>query len=328
VPDRCSDPSGAAGPVGPHQLMLPVDESLCLAAHVVPNPTAATRIIVSHGNGLASMGYRVFWQPLCEQYEVVAVDLRGHGASDAGPSNAHDWQHFTTDMDALFDGLERALGPRHTVGAMHSLGAVASLLQMQRGRARWDALALFDLSAAPPAGHLLSAPHAAEMADRAVRTRQRRARFGDPGELAEQFSRADRVGDWQAPATRDMARAVLRPMPTDWVLSCAPEREAAIYQGNTDMGLWDVLAAPACPTLLVGGDPTRPDALTPSRSCLAAHEATGVPYACVHGTGHFLQLEAPQRCRRILDDFIQASRSTRMGAMASTSRSLGPGCTT
>jgi hypothetical protein len=31
---------------------------------------------------------------------------------------------------------------------------------------------------------------------------------------------------------------------------------------------------------------------------------------------------------RVLDDFIQASRSTRMGAMASTSRSLGPGCTT
>lgn len=310
-----------------HELRLPVDGPTCLAAWVVPNPRAAIRVVVTHGNGLASGGYRVFWEPLCEHYEVVAVDLRGHGRSDAGPPEAHNWPRLTADLDALYDELERALGPRHTVGAMHSLGAVASLLQMKRGESRWDALALFDLSSAPPDGDPLSANHAVEMADRAARARQRRARFDDPAELAGQFARADRVGDWQGDAPMDMARAVLRQSPTGWELSCHPEREAAIYLGNTDMGLWNVLADPTCPVLVVGGDPFIPGALTPSRSCYAAHLATGVPYAHVPGTGHFLQLEAPQQCRRILDDFIAASRSLRTGGTSSPSRLQQPTCT-
>lgn len=303
-----------------HELRVPVDPQTCLAAWVVPNPQAATRLVITHGNGLASGGYRVFWEPLCRAYEVVSVDLRGHGRSDAGAAEDHNWSRITADLGLLCDELERALGPRHTVGAMHSLGAVASLLQMRQREARWDALVLFDLSAAPPEGHPLSAAHAAEMADRAARTLQRRARFSDPSELARQFARADRVGAWLGDAPMDMARAVLRPAPQGWELSCAPEREAAIYLGNTDMGLWDVLAAPSCPVLVVGGDPGMPGALVPSQSCQAAHAATGVPYAHVPGTGHFLQLEAPHHCGRILGDFIGASRSPRAAAAGPMTR--------
>lgn len=309
-----------------HELRVPVDAQTCLAAWVVPNPQAATRVVITHGNGLASGGYRAFWAPLCRTYEVVSVDLRGHGRSDPGAPRDHHWSRITADLNILCDALERSLGPRHTVGAMHSLGAVASLLQMQQRETRWDALALFDLSSAPPDGHPLAAAHAAEMADRAARARQRRDRFSDPSELARQFARADRVGAWQGDAPLDMARAVLRPCLEGWELSCAPDREADIYLGNTDMGVWEVLAAPRCPILVVGGDPNLPGALTPSLSCRAAHEATGVPYAHVPGTGHFLQLEAPHPCGRILDDFIETSRSLRLGATGSMSRPPEPSC--
>lgn len=309
-----------------HELRVPVDAQTCLAAWVVPNPQAVTRLVITHGNGLASGGYRVFWEPLSRTCEVVSVDLRGHGRSDAGAPEDHNWPRITADLGLLCDALERALGPRRTVGAMHSLGAVASLLQMRQRESRWDALVLFDLSAAPPAGHPLSAAHAAEMEDRAARTLQRRARFSDPSELARQFARADRVGAWQGDAPMDMARAVLRPASGGWELSCAPDREAAIYRGNTDMGLWDALAAPSCPVLVVGGDPNTPGALVPSLSCQAAHAATGVPYTHVPGTGHFLQLEAPHPCRRILDDFIETSRSLRVSAAGSMSRPQEPTC--
>ncbi len=300
-----------------HLLSLPVDPQTQLCAWVAPNPGAATRVVVTHGNGLASGGYRVFWEALCADHEVVCLDLRGHGASEAGPADAHDWDHFNHDMDAVADALERELGPRRTVGAMHSLGAVASLLQMQRGQSRWDALALFDLSCAPPRSHPLAAVHAQEMALRARRARNRRSRFEDPAQVAAQFARADRVGPWQGDAPMDMARAVLRREPSEsgeWVLSCQPEREASIYLGNTDMGLWDVLARPGMPVLLVGGDPTMAHADAPSRCCQAAHEATGVAYTHLPGSGHFLQLEQPERCRRVLNEFIEASQSLSLAA--------------
>lgn len=289
-----------------------------LSAWVVPNSKASTRLIVSHGNGLAARGYRAFWQPLCQQYEVVALDLRGHGRSDPGPAEEHDWAHMHSDLEQVMASLAAELGPRYTVGALHSLAAVLALMQLQAGSQAWDALVLYDLSCAPPSNHALAAVHGAEMKLRAQRAHFRRACFDSPAQLAEHFSRVDRVGRWQGRAPLDMAEATLRPSASTadgWELSCAPEREAAIYLGNLDMGLWDVLASPRCPVLLVGGDAELPGADAPSRCCRAAHQATRVAYAFIPGTGHFLQLESPERCGRILNDFVDSTRTASSAAV-------------
>ncbi len=311
-----TETSPLPAPSGGRWLDLRGRDGTALAAWAIPNPRAAARVIVSHGNGLAAHGYRVFWEALCSSYEVVVHDMRGHGMSDAGPQQHHDWPQFIDDFDAVLAGIERQLGPRRTIGALHSLAAVAGLLHMYSHPGRWDALALFDLSAAPPAGHPLAALHRAEMLDRADKTQQRRARFADPAELAAQFARADRVGAWQSTAPMDMAHAVLRPAQQGWVLSCAPEREAHVYRSNVDLGAWQALARASCPVLLIGGDPNAAGALAPSLCCQAAHDALGVPHVYVPGTGHFLQLEAPQRCRQIFDEFAHAQRSPRVGTIS------------
>ncbi|MEX3099544.1 alpha/beta fold hydrolase [Streptomyces sp. ST1020] len=63
------------------------------------------------GPALAAQGYR-----------VIAVDLRGHGASPRGPYSAESWADDLTET--LPPGLDLALG--------HSLGAMALALAVER----------------------------------------------------------------------------------------------------------------------------------------------------------------------------------------------------
>lgn len=287
-------------------LTITTSDGVALAAHVYPNPTAAVRLVISHGNGLAARGYRSFWEPLCANFEVVLFDLRGHGASQAGEREHHTWAQFAHDFEALWQALGDQLDNRRTVGALHSLSAVTSLLHLGEMGRRWDALVLFDPSLPPPTGHALEPVHRAEMKRLALRTLGRRANFADPTVLAEQFARTDVFGRWEPGAPLDMARATLRENLASggWSLACEPRREADIYLTNAGLPVWEVLRARPCPLLIVGGDPRRNDAQAPSRASEAAHLETGVEYEAVEGTGHFLQLEAPDRCRSALRRFL------------------------
>lgn len=287
-------------------LTITASDGVALAAHVYPNPTAAVRLVISHGNGLAARGYRAFWEPLCADFEVVLFDLRGHGVSQAGEPEHHTWARFTDDFESLWQALGDRLGERCTAGALHSLSAVTSLLHLEEKGPRWDALVLFDPSLPPPAGHALEPVHRAEMKRLALRTLGRRTHFVDPKMLAEQFARTDVFGRWKPGAPLDMACATLRENPTEggWSLACDPQREANIYVTNAGLPVWDVLRDRPCPILIVGGDPQRADAQAPSRASEAAHLETGVDYEAVEGTGHFLQFEAPDRCRSALRRFL------------------------
>jgi pimeloyl-ACP methyl ester carboxylesterase len=289
-------------------LRIEADDGVAIAAQVLPNPSARVRVVVSHGNGLAAHGYRVFWESLCRDHEVVLHDLRGHGRSERGARERHTWAQLARDCAHVWAALPCRLGRRFTVGALHSLSAVASLLHLQSHGPGCDALVLFDPSLPPPAGHPLEAAHRAEMALRAERALRRRVVFENPAQLASQFARTDVFGTWRASAPLDMARATLREdAPGRWSLCCEPEREAAIYLTNTGhSAVWRALRERPCPIHIVGGDPYAPGAHVPSRASRAAHDETGVSYEAVGGSGHFLQLEQPERCREALVRFVES----------------------
>src|SRR5213080_3484037 len=51
-----------------------------------------TRMFVSNGNGFAIDGYVPFWGPLAERFDVIAFDMRNHGANPlatSGPGRPH-----------------------------------------------------------------------------------------------------------------------------------------------------------------------------------------------------------------------------------------------
>ena len=72
------------------------------------------RLVVSHGNGLASNGYAPFWMPLTERFEVIAFDVRNHGENPLHDPALHTWESFLQDFEQIFQGMQEWLGPAPT----------------------------------------------------------------------------------------------------------------------------------------------------------------------------------------------------------------------
>jgi pimeloyl-ACP methyl ester carboxylesterase len=75
---------------------------------------------------------------------------------------------------------------------------------------------------------------------------------------------------------------------------------------NLELELWPAFKEFARPFRLVGCDPTLPDASTTGIQCktLAVEGGYGRGYVAVPQTGHFLQIERPEACRRLLREFL------------------------
>ena len=90
----------------------------------------------------------------------------------------------------------------------------------------------------------------------------------------------------------------------DWVLACPRELEARVFDTNMDAGIWPRVGDIAMPIKLVGADPELEGATQPAASCRALAGEFGLAYDCIAETSHFLQIEQPERCARILEDFL------------------------
>jgi len=290
-------------------LEIAADDDVIVRAQVCGRPDA-TRLIVSHGNGLAAGGYASFWRRLASEYQVVLLDFRGHGMSDRGSLENHSWAQFELDFDVAMRAIRAALGERKTYGAFHSLSAIVSLLHARRFGPACDGLVLFDPPIIPPDGHPMQASHIDEMMGLASRVAKRRAHFDDWRDLAGQYRRNPMFARCQSDACDEMARALLRPVSEDdessgWTLSCAPEQEAKIFASNDDTTLWSWLGGVDFPLKLLCADPDVPGVQPSAAIDRDLAQEFKLDYACVPGTTHFLQLERPDLCASLTREFCR-----------------------
>ena len=61
------------------------------------------RMFVSNGNGFAVDGYYPFWGPLTDRFEVIAFDVRSHGANPraASGNDGHTYAQMTLDLERV-----------------------------------------------------------------------------------------------------------------------------------------------------------------------------------------------------------------------------------
>jgi pimeloyl-ACP methyl ester carboxylesterase len=233
--------------------------------------------------------------------------MRGHGASERGDAAQHHWDQFAVDLHSVL-GAIGASDDRPLIGAFHSLSAVTSLLHLNRFQRTqpWHSLVLFDPPLAGPKGHPVAKLHDEEMKALSDTALRRRRVYASVQEREKQFLRTDVFGVWETGAPLDMAHATLRPdrFADAWLLSCDPEREAFVFRTGTQTEVWDVLTRHADIIKIIASDPYRAGAESPAKVSLLAHQITGVAYAQIPGTGHFLQLEQPELCRRELINFV------------------------
>jgi pimeloyl-ACP methyl ester carboxylesterase len=267
----------------------------------------ATRLYLSHGNGFAIDGYYPFWAPLADRFELVVFDARSHGRNPPADSgrDGHTYAQMALDLERIVREVGARFGPRPSVGVFHSMTARAAMKHAIEIGFPWQALILFDPPSVPPPGHRCYAAMDAferRLADWAL---ARQDRFRDPAELARQYADTRAHAIWVAGAHELMARSVLRSSGDgEWTLACPRELEASIYLQAMTLNLWPPAEACGGPVKLIAADPEARGAPAPAFANRALAEELGYPYEAIPGTGHLLQIQKPEECRRAMLDFL------------------------
>jgi len=293
-------------PPDPHQAFdLTMRDGAVIRVRQHGNPRGP-RIALCHGNGLASDAYYPFWQYLEARFELVVFDVRNHGHNPRHDAKGHCWANFAGDQREIHAGIEGVLGEKPALAAFHSLSAIAALRLAVDGAAPWSALLLFDPPISPPKDHRLYPAHRDDMVIMTRRSQRRPERYRSVGMFEFQLRAGRGFQRWVEGAHRLVAETTWRfdDEAGDWALACPRELEAKVFDTNMDASIWPRVGDIGMPIKLVGADPELDGATQPAASCRALAREFGLAYECVAETSHFLQIEQPERCARILEEFL------------------------
>ena len=265
------------------------------------------RIVLSHGNGLATDLYLPFWTHFLDDFEVVVFDLRNHGWNPLGALRQHHFANFTWDMAEVLRGVSAAWGSKTTLGALHSASSLAALHYVLRAGPVFDGLVLFDPPLIPPLGHPMEQRMLDHQDFMVSRTLRRQERFESPERLVESLRRAPQFAKIATDIIELYAHSTLKPGEAGgYALRCPREFEAKIYDGNLDSTIAMQMGSFAVPCLVLGGDPTTEQAEVSGLLCADLFPKWGIAHDYVPETSHFLQLEQPQQCAEKTIEFFRS----------------------
>jgi len=256
-------------------------------------------IVMSHGNGFAIDGYRVFWEPLIGQFELALFDMRNHGRNAPSPADGHNYLQLAKDVGSVQAAVRERLKPGQKIaGAFHSASSRAAMKHATQLGGTWDALVLFDPPNMPLRGHALYDAMKAFELKLVEFASNRPDRFDGPDGMVQQYRESRACSRWLPQAVEDMGRAVVRNDPeVGWTLSCRREFEGAIYFAALTMDLWPRASEYKCPVKLIGADPELKGQPPTGLANEALAREEGYVYEAIPGTGHLLQVEKPEPCR-------------------------------
>ena len=262
------------------------------------NPSG-TRLVMSHGSGLAADLYYPFWSMLMDDFDLMVYDLRNHGWNGVGAQRDHNVPTLIHDHDVILESIDRDYGRKPTVGIFHSLASLVTLLSFTN---LYSAMVLFDPPLTKPGASQTELHDAAERA--AAQIRRRGHHFKTREDLVE-LLRISPTFKRAVPGVHDlMARTTLRQSASGegYELRCPREYEAQLMDyARSFFPLLD-LELIACPTKIIGGDPTLPQAYLPT---LDLRLVSAMDYDFIPEATHLLQLEKPAECVAVAREFLE-----------------------
>lgn len=284
---------------------LAMDDGAAITIRRGGNPSGV-RLFLSHGNGFAIDGYRVFWQPLLADFDLILFDMRNHGRNAPSGVDKHHYLQMARDLGTVFHGVSERIGRAKSVGVFHSMSGRAAMKHAVQMEWVWDALVLFDPPNVPLRGH----PQYEAMQGFELKLAQwalgRQDVFASAQELQTYWAHNRAQSRWTDQARMDMAKAVLRPDGHGrHMLCCRREYEAAIYFAALTMDLWPFANAYGGAVKLICADPNARGAPPTSMANRALAAEGGYEYEAVAETGHMLQIERPEACRDAMLSFLR-----------------------
>jgi lipase len=186
---------------------------------------------------------------------VVAVELRGHGRSEA--VDFDDWQAFGKDLAAAAAALDLqgAVGVGHSMGA-HALVQAAAWAAAS-APARFSQLLLIDPVMSAPADYHLSAPPPGTLHPAAGRKNH----FDSAQAMFERFVGRSPYSVFDRQALRDYCDHGLRPADNGagFQLACAPRFEGKVYPfARQNPAVYASIRALQIPVLVLRARPQDP----------------------------------------------------------------------
>jgi pimeloyl-ACP methyl ester carboxylesterase len=252
--------------------MLPERQSAAGITYRESGSKDAPALILLHGIGSTSSGWRLQYGPLGERFRVIAWDAPGYGGSAPLAGEAPPVEAYARALAALLD----ALGVRTAIVGTNSWGTPTGVAFARLHPARVRAL-------------LLGGPAAGWSAEpQAERDRRSAARIARVSALGMKKMREEDAADLVAPDTR---AEVL-----EWVKGAEGLHEAGYAQAVRMLAAADVpreIAAVRCPVRVLSGELDRrtPPETNAKRIVAAAPNAT---LQVVPKCGHLPHLEYPE----------------------------------
>ena len=283
-------------PVSTLDVRLDADTVTTVRRHGNPS---GPRVVLTHGSGLAVDLYYPFWSLLTDDFDLTVYDLRNHGWNSVGARQDHNFPTLIHDHDLILESVDRVYGTKPTVGIFHSLSTVVTLLSFST---LYSALVLFDPPLTKSGTSQIELHDAAERAAEMIRRRSNRFKnLEDFVQLLGFLPMFDRT----LPGVHElMARTTLRRSESGegFELRCPPEYEAQLMDYTRSFFPLLDLDLVACPTKIIGADPTLPYAYLPN---LDQRLASAMDYDFIPETTHLLQLEKPAECAAATREFLR-----------------------
>ena len=264
------------------------------------------RVVLGHGVGFAIDGFAPMWRHLESAFDVILVDLRGHGRNPTVAPASISGPRIIEDLKTVLRGIQDVWGERPLWGLFHSYSALTAL-RLESIEPGWFAgLVLMEPPAMPPPGHPACSDFDEGRLALAERSLKRQVTFASTDELAAKYAGRAQFSRFAPGAAAALAAALLVPDGKGWRLACAPDVEARFYASNQDDGLWQRLANVTCPVMmLAGGDGLR-DGVPPAPTARDLAHVGGFDLVEVVGTTHMMVLERPRFVAELARAFISA----------------------
>ena len=255
--------------------------------HYTRTGGAKPPLILAHGitdNGLC---WTDVAQVLQADYDVIMVDARGHGLSDA-PEDGYDWMRFADDLHRVIEGLQL----ENPIILGHSMGALTALIVASLGP---------DVMLYPvyPKAILLEDPPAMWMPSTGADTA--RAEGIRDWILSLKGKSRDELLDAQRQATPHWSETELENW-ADSKLQVSPH-VSKIIGTNKDFSY--LFRAIECPALLITADPNQ-GAIVNSET--AAHLKALVPQLQIEniaGAGHSIHRDKFDNYMRVVQAYLK-----------------------
>ncbi len=236
--------------------------------------------------------------PWLSAFDVVALDLPGHGAS-AHRATGYDYAFVDWIHDAL-DALD-GLGWERARLLGHSMGAAIATLVAASAPERVEKIALIE-ALGPIAGAADQAGERLRAAVHARRTAAQRPRRTIP-DIESAVKARLAVGDMSDAAARLIVARNLEAVEGGWRWRSDPRLVLPSHLRITEEAALSIVAAVQAPTLLIAADPAPPYFTAELRESRAKLLRDG-RRVVVRG-GHHLHMEQPEIVGPLLVDFLR-----------------------